>query len=369
MVDVCAKCGGVWFDKGELKLVVNQLIVENKVKAANTTVPFTKRMIEKTDQNEGYRTCPKCGLTMKKLNYAYDSNVFVDKCQGCEGIWTDKGEVKQIAQFLKKDPQVQEIGVSLVKRNQAARDMDDLADVSNSKNTIWAWYLFGPTFLLPLGDDEKVKSFPYITVSIISACIAIFAGQLIWITDPDTFVNNYGFFPWQFAHIGAITHMFLHGGVIHLLGNMWFLWIFGKNIEYRFGKKGFPIFYLAAGFFAALLQSVFSINSSDPMVGASGAISGVMGAYLILYPKAKLKIFWLGQILRLPAYLCLVVWFSFQLYYAFLFKNINFVDIGFVGVAWFAHIGGFVFGMLIAVIKRTTPQNSTVIEAENVSYD
>ena len=153
-----------------------------------------------------------------------------------------------------------------------------------------------------------------------------------------------------FAHknvyLSVLVSMFLHGSWLHVLGNMLFLWVFGNNVEDRFGHVGYALFYLAAGFVAALAHIAANSTSTAPFLGASGAIAGVMGAYLVLWPRARV-LTWVAALLilvvYLPAWLVLGAWFGFQF-----FTDPN------TGVAWVAHVGGFVFGMLVGFFLRDT---------------
>jgi membrane associated rhomboid family serine protease len=146
--------------------------------------------------------------------------------------------------------------------------------------------------------------------------------------------------------------MFLHAGIIHLIGNMLFLWIFGDNVEDRFSRLGFIIFYVSCGLTASVLHTLFHLNSSIPAIGASGAVSGIMGAYLIFYPEADVKILFIYKIIRVPAFLYLLIWFVFQLFFALMTYTSDAAS----GVAWFAHIGGFIFGCLVAFYKKRSLQ-------------
>jgi len=141
--------------------------------------------------------------------------------------------------------------------------------------------------------------------------------------------------------------MFLHGGFWHILGNMWFLWIFGDNTEDEMGHVGYLFFYLSAGVFAALNQFVFTLHSTTPMVGASGAVSGVMGAYFVLFPYSRIvtlfPFFFFLTLVEIPAFYYLMIWFFIQVMNSL---------VGSYGVAWWAHIGGFVYGMLWGYILR-----------------
>ena len=140
--------------------------------------------------------------------------------------------------------------------------------------------------------------------------------------------------------------MFMHGGWLHFLGNMLYLWIFADNVEDALGHKKFLIFYLFSGVFASLSQFVFDINSQIPMIGASGAIAGVLGAYFYLFPKAKVLVlipFIIFFTIRVPANILLLFWFFYQ------FININDEQ---SNIAWIAHIGGFVFGLIYVITTR-----------------
>lgn len=151
-----------------------------------------------------------------------------------------------------------------------------------------------------------------------------------------------------------LTCIFLHGGWMHVIGNLWFLWIFGDNVEDRFGHVGYLIFYLASGVAASLAHLASSPGSPVPTIGASGAIAGVMGAYMVLYPKAKvqalLPLGYLMQMMVVPAPVFLGIWFLIQFFQGAM--SITSVQAG--GVAWWAHIGGFAVGAGVAFLLKTT---------------
>ena len=134
------------------------------------------------------------------------------------------------------------------------------------------------------------------------------------------------------------TSMYLHGSFLHLAGNMLYLWIFGNNIEDAFGHMRFIPFYILSGLVAAAFQLFYDPSSGIPMIGASGAISGILGAYLVLYPYARIKTLFFVFVLELPAIVLLTIWFFVQVLYSTAME----------GVAWYAHIGGFIFGLLMA---------------------
>jgi membrane associated rhomboid family serine protease len=140
--------------------------------------------------------------------------------------------------------------------------------------------------------------------------------------------------------------MFIHGGIIHILGNMWFLWIFGDNVEDKIGHLQYLIFYLLGGMFSAVFQGLFSPSSNIPLIGASGAVSAVLAAYVCFFPHARiltlLPIFLFITIVNIPAVVFIVLWFFIQFLYGFVSLTASIKG----GVAWFAHIGGFIFGII-----------------------
>jgi len=212
--------------------------------------------------------------------------------------------------------------------------------------------------MIPLRDINPRSSFPIINVIIITVCSAVWIYEA---TLPEAslerFIYAMGLVPGKIAvnPLGVVTHMFLHGGWFHVISNMWFLWIFGDNVEGNFGRFRYLLFYILAGLGAAFLQTVvsrFHGGADVPMVGASGAISGVLGAYIRLYPRARIvtliPIFFFLTTARLPAFLFIGLWFVLQV-----LNGIAFLPYGEMGgVAWFAHIGGFVAGFLLVDLFR-----------------
>lgn len=213
--------------------------------------------------------------------------------------------------------------------------------------------------MIPLHDDNPTHILPIVTVALIIMCVLIFFWQLAQGMDNPASIYAFGLIPAvlfdarqlpvELAIVPAwatmLTSMFLHGGWMHLIGNMLYLWIFGNNIEDAMGHIRFIMFYVACGLAAALGQAVPNPTSEIPMVGASGAISGVLGAYLLLYPHAKVLVvlplgFYITTI-RLPAGVVLAFWFVFQIINSYLSADQQ------GGVAWGAHISGFVAGMLL----------------------
>ena len=204
--------------------------------------------------------------------------------------------------------------------------------------------------LFPYKDDNPSVLYPFTTYTIIGLNVSVFLLQFyIAGNNQDlarSIIFEFGLVPNRFNIIDVITSMFLHGGIYHIVGNMWFLYIFGDNIESILGHIRFICFYIFCGAGAAFLQFIVEPTSSIPMVGASGAISGVLGAYMIKFPKAKVHviavvIFFITTFV-VPAQVVLGVWFLMQLSGGLGSLGIDTTG----GIAWFAHIGGFICGVV-----------------------
>lgn len=202
----------------------------------------------------------------------------------------------------------------------------------------------------PYKDDNPRILIPYVTYGLIGINIFIFLFQLaLTASDPrlgQQLTYVYGLIPAHFSMISLFTSMFIHGGFAHILGNMWFLWIFGDNVESALGHVRYLVFYLLCGMAAGLAQTVINSDSLVPMVGASGAIAGVLGLYMIRFPHARVHVlifFIFITTIRVPAYIVLGIWFMMQLTNGL--GTIGLDTTG--GVAWFAHIGGFTAGIIL----------------------
>jgi membrane associated rhomboid family serine protease len=247
--------------------------------------------------------------------------------------------------------------------------------------------------VFPLKDNIGTRRTPVVTIALILANVVVYIlsirhGGSIWSGPDASTVVHYGAIPYEFTHPGkecdlvnqagslicqgqpgvrgtpqpqpptwftALSSMFMHGGLLHIGGNMLFLWVFGNNVEDAMGRVKFLIFYLLGGLAAMALQTAVDPNAAVPSVGASGAVAAVLGGYLVLYPRAKVLtlvfLFVFFTFIQIPAMFFLVIWFAEQL----LFGYLNYADPtgGGGGVAYFAHIGGFVFGLLTVKLLAT----------------
>ncbi len=209
--------------------------------------------------------------------------------------------------------------------------------------------------MFPLRDVIPSRTVPFITVTIIALNALAWVFELAIPRDSlPVFLQLYGVVPAEFSPPTLITSMFLHGSWMHVIGNMWWLWIFGDNVEDRLGHGRFLVFYLLCGIAAALGQMLMDPSSTLPTIGASGAIAGVMGAYIVLYPHSRVltlvPIFFFVEVIELPAVLLLGVWFVMQLFSAGAVAVTASTASG--GVAFMAHVAGFVVGMLGVVFLR-----------------
>lgn len=244
--------------------------------------------------------------------------------------------------------------------------------------------------MLPLRDDIPSRTVPYVNYSLIVICVLVFLVQWLSAGLPQARLEErFGMVPARVVHpdvplvrealaeyqgrlvrvelplassplpawMTLFTCMFLHGGWLHLIGNLWSLWIFGDNVEDRLGHVGYLLFYLASGIAAGLAHLVVHPDSAVPTIGASGAIAGVMGAYLLFYPNARVQMlvwfFYFVDIVVAPASLFLGMWFLLQF-----FQGTFALTGGAGGVAWWAHIGGFAMGFLVAALLRAIGETS-----------
>ncbi|MBC8019756.1 MAG: rhomboid family intramembrane serine protease [Methyloceanibacter sp.] len=216
--------------------------------------------------------------------------------------------------------------------------------------------------MFPVGDDNSQRrNFPVVTPALIGINVLVFLAEL---AGGDQFIANWAFIPARFSEepganaVTIFSAMFMHGGWMHLFGNMLFLWIFGDNVEDRLGPIKFLIFYLLAGIAATFAQYVYSPESGIPNVGASGAIAGVLGAYILMFPQSRVNVLLGRQVVAMPAFVVLGLWIVFQLIsgvgtIAYTDESAN---VG--GIAYMAHIGGFVAGLAMALLARGLPSSS-----------
>lgn len=208
--------------------------------------------------------------------------------------------------------------------------------------------------MFPIGDDDSTRrSIPVVTYALIALNILFFFVEM---SGGDAFIQQWAFVPSRFManpaadFITLFTSMFMHAGWVHLGGNLLYLWIFGDNVEDRFGPVKFLIFYLLCGLAATFAQLAFSMGSNIPNLGASGAIAGVLGAYLVLFPQGRVHVLMGRGIIPMPALIVIGLWFVLQFFSGIDSIANTSTDTG--GVAYMAHIGGFIAGLVLTFFLR-----------------
>ncbi len=352
---LCPFCSGVWLEKGELQ-EVEQYIISNKNDAILSTEGLSDRKVIPVDKiDQTTRKCPKCDIDLKIFNFANNSNIFLDRCDSCEGIWAEKGVLEKISLFMitSDDPVMDEYTKILSKMITehekslaSSKEIKSIGDDLDSPalNGIVAW----PMIPLPLKIDQPAVTLAKVTIGLIAVNMLIFILQLMFVhTNEDAYFRLWGIVPFLGFSINRaysfISSMFIHGGWEHILGNMFFLWLFGHNVEDKIGSLKFLIFYLLCGIFGGVLFCVMQPTLNDPAIGASGAISGVMGAHLVLFPKESLRVLWVGRVRTMPAIVYLLLWIFYQFIYGMVITITNVP----LAVAHWAHVGGFISGLLL----------------------
>ena len=233
--------------------------------------------------------------------------------------------------------------------------------------------------MFPLKDNIQARTFPIVNIGLIVINIVFFVYQMSYGHRADQLIFTFGFIPERFfaeqaegwlnisGFLPVFSSMFLHANLIHLISNMWMLWIFGDNVEDCMGHGRYLLFFLLCGVASVAAQALANPQSAIPMIGASGAISGVLGAYFLTYPHARiltlLPIFILIYLIELPAYFFLGFWFIMQFVQGSLY-SLNSDQIVGGGVAWWAHVGGFAAGVVLLQVFRCKDWQRPVIQSE-----
>ncbi|PKG76566.1 rhomboid family intramembrane serine protease [Shewanella sp. GutCb] len=316
-VDSCTECGGIWFDSGELNGALST--ADN----GNDSVGIENSLGE--HQGVSLRQCSHCQCSMQHYFLMDDFQVEVEVCHSCTGVWIDEHEREKVLQ----SPQIR---AALERLNQ--------------KTNVKTW-LFQFLLQMPLEYNLKTKSKPWVTYSLLALNIIIFFAY--GYSDPATV--------WVFDHFAMqaslvmqgqqvlplLSHMFLHGDIVHLLGNMYFLYVVGDNLEDALGHSRFLAVYLLCGFAAVFAQIASDPTSTVYMVGASGAIAGLFGMYLLWFRHASLTFMFVVFQKKLSPMAFFAIWLL-----------INIVGVWFAegGVAYWAHIGGFIAGLVIGIALK-----------------
>ncbi|WP_299792911.1 rhomboid family intramembrane serine protease [uncultured Shewanella sp.] len=316
-VDCCQSCGGMWFENGELNAALSKADNgDDKVRVEET---LGQRLGQST------RRCNHCNCSMERYHLMDGYQIEVDVCHRCSGVWIDEHERQKVVQ----SPMVKQL----------------LAEL-DAKISVKTW-LFQFLSQMPVEFSLKPKSRPVITYLLLALNILIFMGYGFNLEATDRVFANFamqsrellaGHHPWS-----LLSHMFLHGDIMHLAGNMYFLYVVGDNLEDALGRMKFLGLYLLCGFAAAAAQIIAEPGSGVYMVGASGAIAGLFGMYLMWFRHASLTFMFIIYQRKLSPMAFFAIWLAFNI--------LGLVMAG-EGVAYWAHIGGFVAGLVIGAALK-----------------
>jgi len=343
-IDVCPGCRGIWLDPGELAQLRG---ASEDLPTAPDNIASGTRYLETSTY-----ICPRCQGGFDTFEYAPGTGLYIDRCKTCQGIYLDAGELKKVHAVtgrrkllgLESPDSADRALRETMKRERARHGKSKPGSYSSGSGRSSSGagiYFFQLLTGLPVEVDAKRARFPAITVALIVINVLAFLFQMLAVNDVYYFYSTYAFIPERLFHggveggMGLFTSMFLHGGWLHILGNMYFLWVFGDNVEDRLNRGLFVVFYLLCGIAASLIHGAMTNNPEIPTLGASGAISGIMGAYLVLYPRRRMYQIIFFMQFRVSVAFYLLFWLGLQFIYT---------GMGMAGVAWFAHIGGFAVG-------------------------
>lgn len=337
-VKTCSLCGGIWFASGNDFAKV--ITVNTKEKKAHSSGDNSGKKRFKPSGHFDTISCPSCNNKIQKINYCDDSGIYIHKCPYCQGLWSNISDLKNAAEYIKENPVMTRLGKNLAKME---KDVQVTQEVVNDVPSALITGLY-----IPIPSFKRQENIPYATIFFTILSTIIFLIQLSFVKNPEVFINSFGSIPANFPHTGSITSIFLHANWLHLLGNMLFMWIFGPHLEDRLGTAQFFILFLLCGVVANIFDIIWRWNSIEPAIGASGSISGLIGAYLVFSPRGRIEILsLLTASPTAPAWAFCISWFIWQLFYGLLLGLNNITT-----VAYFAHIGGFITGTLIAYAMK-----------------
>jgi len=315
-IDACVHCGGLWFDQNELDKIVHSY---------DPNYPREVSIVESLGQSvgESQKRCPHCKESLVTHQFEKGGDLKIDICHACNGIWLDQGELDHAKIFY---------------------EIPD-AEERIKKETTGGNWLFQFFFQLPVEFNIKPRNFSLITVILVVFNALLIFPVMSTKTSAEILFNTWGLVPQEIGALNwfvtLLTHQFLHGGWGHLLGNMYFLYILGDNVEDAMGRIMYPLFYLFCGLVAGLVHVGYELTfggfANMPLVGASGAISGIMAAYVYIFRKARLTFMLFVFQFKISPIWYFGIWIGF---------NVLSMIAGVPGVSWVAHIGGFIAGLV-----------------------
>lgn len=306
-VEACPTCMGMLIDASELHEHVIETTKNDKVVPAPDII--SHNLIKPFPVNSK-RNCPRDGSRLKCVNYGYDSNVILEQCPICKVLWVENRQILPLAQYLKSRPELINLGQD-VRRRIEHQDIEE--------HGLAQYPIVITKSPILLGDTAEPLSFPWIVTGLVVLQILLFFSPVL-----------------------------IAASFVHLLGNLFTLWIFGDNVESRFGSKLFLVFYFLSGIISAGVAALISPTSNILMTAASGAITALMGSYIVLYPHEKIRMLFLNSIWGITAWKYLLFWLVAQIL-GFIIENAN-ENIYIISSA--AHLIGFVFGVVTTIILK-----------------
>ncbi len=312
-VDKCAICSGLWFEKNELEKVISSYDTIHNPSIIENLGLFRGRISKE---------CPECKVQMNQYDIAWESNESITVCKQCAGLWMDSARIEHLQAFYEAPSVLKEI---------------------EKKTTLGHW-IFQFILSLPVEFNLKPKKTPYVTISLIVINSLIMFTFLI-MEQSQYYIDLWGLLPSSdrdiVFFINLFSYQFLHGGLFHLMGNMYLLYILGNNTEDVLGHVHFTLFYLLTGALAGVAQTIFTPTMNIPLVGASGAIAGVMACYMVIFRKARLTFMFIVWQKKLSVRWYFLIW---------VIINVVSIFISELQVAWYAHLSGFMAGLLWSYI-------------------
>lgn len=316
VIDKCETCGGVWFDRNEF----------GTFKSALNEADLSRvQTIDKPVEQDGVyiSTCPRCDSPLFDASHAYNSGVTVKKCDGCGGQWLPYIQAVNLLELIKMSqdlaPDIKGLATEIKfheKKLEKSKQLKKMGNQLRRGVPLWRYYMAKSFIvLLPLYDDNPRQIFPFATVGLIAINLLVFI----------------------FAPSNTLV---LHAGLLHLLVNMFFLWIFGDNVEEKLGPAKYLSLYLTCGLVASLLQSLMTPAMVSPTVAASGAVAGVLGSYIYYFPHVNIKTLVVGYIVDLPTWVHFGLWLCLQGFIVTRYLP----EVG-SGVIWWANLFGFGCGL------------------------
>lgn len=332
----CAKCQGA---------AIGLPVLRRALVPSAITEIWSKTFSEESRVN---LKCPSCRRLMVEVTLEGTSTqpLELDVCRGCHFLWFDPNELEQIPEKPPHEPTLDERMPPEVKEMLALKQIERIRDDEFAKGPIESWQYLPASLGLPIEQGGKLNyTRPWITWLLAAICVLVAIVNYAWV-DADLLISRFGLIPNDLLRMGGVTFItsfFLHGGIWHLIGNMYFLVAFGDNVEAALGRIRYLLLLLAAAVGGGLLHSVFDSRSAAPLIGASGGISGVILFYALMFPKARLGIlasfYHIYKWFAIPAWFALIGWIGLQIY------GVLTQLAGFSNVSALAHLGGAMVGL------------------------